>query len=73
MGRKHCGKMRNCTLGALSPFSHSVFKRRVLQRRKNQGLFGKGLRGLNSAHVDGKQYFTRMFSKVSDANLFVLL
>ena len=25
------------------PFSHSVFKRRVLQIRKNQGLFEKGL------------------------------
>ena len=24
-------------------FSHSVFKRLVLQTRKNQGLFGKGL------------------------------
>ena len=28
-------------------FSHSVFKRLVLQTRKNQGLFGKGLRGKN--------------------------
>ena len=27
-------------------FSHSVFKRLVLQTRKNQGLFGKGLRGI---------------------------
>ena len=26
-------------------FSHSVFKRPVLQTRKNQGLFGKGLNG----------------------------
>ena len=25
------------------PFSNSVFKRLVLQTRKNQGLFGKGL------------------------------
>ena len=25
-------------------FSHSVFKRLVLQTRKNQGLFGKGLK-----------------------------
>ena len=107
MGRKHCGKRRNCSLRAISPFttvfskglfpggiksvivwewvkefadnnfkfdenskkiskhventlktlwekekllvmnnfsfSQSVFKRRVLQTRKNQGLFGKGL------------------------------
>ena len=26
------------------PFSHSVFKRLVLQTVKNQGLFGKGLK-----------------------------
>ena len=25
-------------------FSHSVFKRLVMQTRKNQGLFGKGLK-----------------------------
>ena len=31
MGRKHCGKRRNCSLLA------------TLQTRKNQGLFGKGL------------------------------
>ena len=43
MGRKHCGKRRNCSLRAISPFPHSVFKRLVLQTRKNQGLFGKGL------------------------------
>ena len=28
-------------------FSHSVFKRLVLQTRKNQGLFGKGLKPKN--------------------------
>ena len=33
-GRKHCGDFS---------FSHSVFKRLVLQTHKNQGLFGKGL------------------------------
>ena len=27
-------------------FSHSVFKKPVLQTRKNQGLFGKGLKKL---------------------------
>ena len=26
------------------PFPHSVFKRLILQTRKNQGLFGKGLK-----------------------------
>ena len=29
-------------------FSHSVFKRLVMQTRKNQGLFGKGLRAKRS-------------------------
>ena len=27
-------------------FSHSVFKRPVLQTRENQGLFGKGLKNV---------------------------
>ena len=42
-GRKRCGKRRNCSLQAISPFS-TVFKRLVLQTHKNQGLFGKGLK-----------------------------
>ena len=42
MSRKHCGKRRNCSLQAISPFP-SVFKRLVLQTRKNQGLFWKGI------------------------------
>ena len=41
--KKLCGKRRNCSLKAISPFPHSVFKRLVLQTRQNQGLFGKGL------------------------------
>ena len=32
-------------------FSHSVFKRLVLQKRKNQGLFGKGLKCANTVRV----------------------
>ena len=31
-------------------FSHIVFKRHVLQTRKNQGLFGKGLAPFRSGH-----------------------
>ena len=42
-GRKHSGKWRNRWLQAISPFP-SVFKRLVLQTRKNKGLFGKGLK-----------------------------
>ena len=42
-GKKKCGKRRNCSLRTISPFP-SVFKRLVLQTRKKQGLFGKGLK-----------------------------
>ena len=42
MGRKHCGKRRNCSLRAISPFP-TVFSRLILQTRKNPGLFVKGL------------------------------
>ena len=34
-------------------FSHSVFKRLVMQTHKNQGLFGKGLKQLNKVRVEG--------------------
>ena len=44
IGIKHCGKRRNCSLRAISPFP-SVYKRHALQTRKNQGLFGEGLKG----------------------------
>ena len=45
MGRKHCGKRRNCSSRAISPFPTVFFNRLVLHTRKNQGLFGKGLNG----------------------------
>ena len=32
-------------------FSHSVFKRLLLQTRKNQGLFGEGLKKTNGCLV----------------------
>ena len=38
-GRKHFGKRRNTSNFS---FSHSVFRRLVLQTCNNQGLFGKG-------------------------------
>ena len=44
MDRKHCGKRRNCSLRAIFPFP-TVFSKDLLQTRKNQGLFGKGLNG----------------------------
>ena len=57
MGRKHCGKRRNCSLRAISPFP-SVFERFVLQIRKNQGLFGKGLKCLSSL-ISSLDYFNQ--------------
>ena len=47
MGRKHCGKRKNCSVRAvraISPFP-PVFKKQTCtaDSRKNQGLFGKGL------------------------------
>ena len=37
MGIKYSGKKRNCSLQAVPPFP-SVFKRLILQTRKNPGL-----------------------------------
>ena len=43
-GRKFSKRVENTVgTGEISPFSHSVFKRLVLQTRKNLGLFGKRL------------------------------
>ena len=42
-GWKHCGKRRNGSLQAISPFPTVVSKDFVLQTRKNQGLFRKKL------------------------------
>ena len=43
MGRKHFGKEEKLRVTSNFSFSHSDFKRCVLQTHKNQGLFGKGL------------------------------
>ena len=42
MGRKHWEKEKLLITSKFS-FSHGVFKILLLQTRKNQGLFGKGL------------------------------
>ena len=42
MDRKHLEKEKLLVTSNFS-FSHGVLKRLVLQTRKNQGLFGKGL------------------------------
>ena len=42
-------------------FSHSVFKRLVLQTRENQGLFGKGLNRTKLFHkLDNDKGLTQM-------------
>ena len=52
MGRKHCGKRTNCSLRAISLFPTVFSKKLVLQTRKNQGLFGKGLIHLNDCRLN---------------------
>ena len=46
-GRKHCGKKERLLVTSNFPFSRSVFKKRVLQTGKNQGIIGKGLNNVN--------------------------
>ena len=43
MGRKQLWEKEKLLVTSNFSFSHSVFIRLVLQTRKNQGLFGKGL------------------------------
>ena len=44
MGRKHCGKRRNCSLRAISPFPTVVLKDFLLKtRKKTRACLGKGL------------------------------
>ena len=44
MGRKQCGKKEKWLVMSNFSFSHIVYKRPVLQTRKNQGLFRKELK-----------------------------
>ena len=60
MGRKHCGKRRNCSLRAISPYP-SVFKRPVLQTHKTDSLFGKELKTLR------KETFENIVGKEENA------
>ena len=46
MGRKHCGKRRNCSLRAISPFP-TVFSKDFYSRHvKTRACLGKGYRSL---------------------------
>ena len=51
MGRKHCGKRRNCSLRAISPFPTVFSRDSYKQTRKNQGLFGKELNLFHTSRV----------------------
>ena len=44
-------------------FSHSVFKRLVLQTRKNQGLFGKGLKDFDPRPVVNRWWLSEEKSR----------
>ena len=42
-GRKHCGKRRNCSLRAISPFPAEFSKDLFFRQVKSKGMFWKGL------------------------------
>ena len=58
-GRKHCGKRRNCSLRAISPFPHSVFSKGYLKYsisfvRQSAALCGNGLSQLTHQQAQSK-------------------
>ena len=55
-GRKHLGGEEKVFFKCNFSFSHSVFKRLVLQARKNQGLFGKGFNIKNAFSLRKEDY-----------------
>ena len=59
-GTKALWKKEKLLVRSNFSFSHSVFKRLVMQTRKNQGLFGKGIYF---------QFFVLVFKVSSDAML----
>ena len=61
-GWKHCGKKEKLLVTSNFSFSHSVFKRLVLQTCKNQGLFGKGLIEQKTLWVKEKMWVSSIFS-----------
>ena len=50
MGRKTLWEKEKLLVTSNFSYSHCVFKRLVLQTGKNQGLFGKGLKGHSSSN-----------------------
>ena len=55
--RKHSGKKRNCWLQAIPPFPTVFFKRFVLQTRKNNGLFGNGIKKRGKGENSDNHHF----------------
>ena len=56
MGKKTLWKKKKLLVASNFSFSHSVFKRLVLQTRKNQDLFGKELRRLLLSELNPLPY-----------------
>ena len=50
-GYKHPWEKEKLLVTSNFSFSHIVFKRLVMQTRKNRSLFGEGLKGHNSSSV----------------------
>ena len=46
---KHCGEKEKLLITSNFSFFISVFERIVMQARKNQGLFGKGLKEIQES------------------------
>ena len=69
MGRKQYGKKEKLLLTSNFSFSHSVFKRLVLQTRKKIGLFGKGLtlnpllHRYSFQHINNRQLLKTLWEK----------
>ena len=50
------GKKEKLLVASNFSFSHSVFKKYVLQTCKNKGLFGKGLKGRETFQENGQNF-----------------
>ena len=58
---ENTGKRRKVLITSSFSFSYSVFKRLVLQTRKNKGLFEKGLNTWNQVYSSSMQFFLAYF------------
>ena len=52
---KHCGKRRNCSFLAISPFVTMFSNSRLLQRRQKAFIWGKGLTSTSAVCVEKSQ------------------